>query len=305
MPSSIKAVSQFLLRERARFMPILRLGKTGLQVTGFGLGGQALLEIPDRQKEASDLINKALDLGVTYFDTATMYGPSREYYGKALGSRRNGIVLASKVRSRDYKGAKKELDESFGLLKTSYIDIIQLHTIENEKDKAVFKKDGAIKLLEEARKSGKIGFIGITGHYDPVILIDFMDEYNFDTMLIAINPAIPFYDVAVKKAYSKDMGVIAMKVMSRGILPMTYPSDKLLHYAMARSDVVIVGCSTETDVERNVLAAADYEENMDTEIEIPENARPQIAFFSKKYEVKGKKWPSTYQPDWPTIQYEK
>lgn len=74
---------------------------------------------------------------------------------------------------------------------------------------------------------------------------------------------------------------------------------------MARSDVAIVGYSTETDVEKNVLAAADYEEGRDVSIEIPENVRPQIAYFSKIYEIKGKKWPNTYQPDWPKIQYEK
>jgi len=298
------AVNQFLLRERARLMPVHRLGKTDRMVTGFGLGGQALLEVKDRQKDAYDLINKALNLGVTYFDTATIYGPSREYLGKALRFRRQNITLASKVRKRDYKGAKKELDESFKLLRTPYIDIVQLHTIESEKDKSALGKDGALKLLKEAKKAGKIGAIGITGHYDPGILMEFMDEYDFDTVLLAINPAVPHFDEAVKKARSKDMGVISMKVMSRGVLPMKYNPKDLLHYALARSDVAIVGCSNETDVEKNVLAVADYEEGRAPVIEIPEESRPDSAYFSKVYERKDKKWPSTYQPDWPELQYD-
>ena len=155
----------------------------------------------------------------------------------------------------------------------------------------------------EARDAGKIGFIGITGHYDPGILMEFMDEFDFDTVLIALNPSIPYYDEAVKKARSKDMGVVAMKVMSRGLLPLDYSPIDLLHYSMARSDVAIVGCSTERDVEKNVLAASDFEEGQTIDIQIPEKDKPQIAFFSKKYGEEPGEWPSTYQPDWPHIIY--
>jgi predicted aldo/keto reductase-like oxidoreductase len=259
------------------------------------------------EKSANDLINKALDLGINYFDTATkeMYKTSQYYLGQSLGNRRKDVVIASKIRSRSYSGARKELNESFALLKTSYIDIIQLHTIENEKDKEVFGKNGAIKLLEEAKKSGKINHVGITGHYDPNILMEFMDEYNFDTLLISCNPSIPEYDEAIKKARSQDMGSISMKIMGRGLLLMKYPANKLLHYALARTDIAIIGCSTESDLERDILATTDFEENIDIDINIPESARPEFAFFSKKYEDKGKKWPSTYQPDWPRIQYDK
>lgn len=296
-----KIASGYLTRERCRLVPVRRLGKTNLRVKAFGLGGQALLEQENSQKEAYDLINKAIRLGVNYLDTATIYGPSRYYLGRSIKGYK-GLVINTKVRDRSYNGAKKELDEAFRLLQVPYIDIVQLHAIEGEKDKRALRMDGALQVLKDAKAAGKIGFIGFSGHNNPDILMDFMDEYDFDTMLIAINPTIPYFDEAVKKAESLDMGVISMKVMSRGVLTKAFPADKLLHYAMQRSDVAIVGCSTESDVERNVLAAADYKEGENLEF----NLTPEIIEKST-YFVKGHdpcKWPSTYQPNWPELQFD-
>jgi predicted aldo/keto reductase-like oxidoreductase len=274
-----------------------------LIVTAFGLGGQALLEMKNKQKEAYDLINKAIDLGINYFDTATIYGPSREYYGKALKERRKSIILASKVKDRTYNGAKKELDEAFNLLNTNYIDIIHLHSIAYPQDLSALKKDGALQLLAEAKKAGKIGYIGFSGHYDPDLMYNFMDNYDFDTMLIATNPSIPEFDRSIQKALNKGMGVIAMKIMARGILPLYYPTDKLLHYSMKRAHVTIAGCTNEGDVERNVLAAAEYNPKENFLFYIPSKIRKQAAYFTKYY--KEQPWPETYQPNWPNILYSK
>lgn len=301
MISTRKIASQHLLRERCQFVPIRTLGRTGLRVKAFGLGGQALLEQKDRQKETYDLINKAIQLGVNYLDTATIYGPSRYYYGRSIKGYK-GLVINTKVYDRSYNGAKRELDETFQLLQIPYIDIVQLHAIGDEKDKRALKRDGSLQVLKEARQAGKIGHIGLSGHADPQILMDFMDEYDFDTMLIALNPSIPQFDEAVKKARSRNMGVIAMKVMSRGILTKAFPAENLLHYAMQRSDVSIVGCSSESDVERNVLAAADYQEGMSLKFDIISELRDESTYFVKGH--RPCKWPSTYQPDWPKLRYD-
>lgn len=296
-----KIASNFLLQERASLMPVRTLGKTGLRVRGFGLGGQALLEQENSQKEAYDMINKALRLGVNYLDTATIYGPSRYYYGRSIKGYKD-LVINTKVHDRTYNGAKRELDEAFRLLQVPYIDIVQLHAIGDEKDKRALKKDGSLQILKEARQAGKIGFIGLSGHADPLILMNFMDEFDFDTMLIALNPTIPHFDVAVKKARARNMGVIAMKVMSRGVLTKAFSAEKLLHYAMQRSDVAIVGCSTESDVERNVLAAANCREGMELKFDITPELLEESTYFIKGHDPC--KWPSTYQPDWPKLRYD-
>jgi len=283
-------------------MPQRVLGKTGLKVSAFGLGGQALLEIENRERDAYNLINKALDLGVTYFDTATLYGPSREYLGKSLGGRRANIVIASKVKKRDYKGAKAELDESFRLLNTCYIDIIQLHSLEGDKDFKALQKDGAVQLLLEAQKAGKVRYIGITGHDNPEILVAFMEAFDFDTALIALNPAVTGMEPALAKARDRNMGIISMKIMARGILPKGIPASRLVHYAMAKSDVAIAGCSNETDVEQNVLAAQGFNPKEELVFEIPQDVKEEASFFFRP-DKGGAKWPHTYQPNWPKLKY--
>lgn len=302
MINTKKVACGYLTRKMCELVPVRRLGKTNLKVKAFGLGGQALLEQEDRQKDAYDLINKAIRLGVNYLDTATIYGPSRYYLGRSIKGYPN-LVLNTKVHDRSYNGAKKELDEAFRLLQVPYIDIVQLHAIGDEKDKKALMKDGSLRVLVEARRAGKIGHIGLSGHKDPNILIEFMDEFDFDTLLVALNPTIPQFDEAVKKAKSQDMGVISMKVMSRGVLPKALSPEKLLHYAMRKSDVAIIGCSNESDVEKNIIAAAHYKENEHLEFNMTPQLIEESTYFVKGHEPC--KWPSTYQPDWPRLRFDK
>lgn len=275
MKMSQKIARNYYLRKQAITIPVRLLGNTGMNVTAFGLGGQALLETKGHLKDACNLINKAIDYGVNYFDTATIYGPSRYYYGKALGPRRKQIHLTSKIRGRTYKGAKRELDETLELLNTDYIDLMLLHTIETQKDKEVFEKDGALRLLLEAKRAGIINHIGFSSHFDPNIILDFMNEFDFEAILMAINPAVPEFIIPALEARRRGIGVISMKVMSRGVLTLEVPAKKLLHYAMNFSDVAIIGCSNESDIEKNVYAASEYDVNEDIMIsdEIRERAR--------------------------------
>jgi aryl-alcohol dehydrogenase-like predicted oxidoreductase len=303
-PSVRRVINSFLVTEKARQVPYRTLGKTGLRVKAIGLGGQALLETKGQQKASQDLIAKALDLGVNYFDTAPLYGPSREYLGKALKNVRQNVILASKVYNRTYSGAKKELNESFNLLQTDYLDLVQLHALQSEKDLKALKQDGALTVLKEAQQAGKIRFIGITGHYDPDILIKFMNEYPFDTVLMAMNPAAYEFDKAVLVARDRGIGIIGMKVMSRGILPAYFSIARLLKYALKRSDVAIIGCSTESDLEKDLEAASDVVGVADIDhAEITDEIRKRAGYFLKGFEKEP--WPSTYQPDLPNIKFEK
>jgi len=296
MEKHTRIAEAFALRSMSS-MPIRELGSTGLKVTAFGLGGQSLLEMEGRQKDAINLVHKAIDLGVNYFDTSTIYGPSRYYLGKALGYHRKNIVLASKVRDRTYNGAKKELDETFKLLKTDYLDLVQLHTIESEKDKTALGKDGALRFLLECKRAGIIGHIGFSSHNDPNIVLEFMNEFDFETILIPINPAVPEFLIPAMEARRIGLGVIGMKVMARGVLTLEVPPDDLLGYAMKWSDVAIVGCSNESDVEKNVIAATF--QTGGHPIELSEEIRNKSRFFYKDSKIK--MWPSTYQPNWPVL----
>ena len=142
-----KIQTEFLHKKNIR-----TLGKTKLIVFPFGLGGQALLESPNKENDALSLINLAMEHGINYFDTAVAYGPSRYYLGLAFNkTNRNEVIIASKTDKRDYLGAKHDLDESLELLRTDYIDILQLHAIEKEQDLVALMKNGAIKLLLEVK----------------------------------------------------------------------------------------------------------------------------------------------------------
>lgn len=282
-------------------LPIRKLGKTNLSVTGFALGGQALIEQEKEEKKAVKLINKAIDLGINYYDTATVYGPSRKYLGKALGENRDKVIIASKLRERGYKEAKKELDEAFKLLKTDYIDIMQLHSLRGEEDKRALTRDGAVRVLEEARKAGKIGYIGITGHHNPAVLNDFIATGKFDTILLPVNPVCCEFFGTIRKARSNGMGVIGMKIMSRGVLSSRFPADKLLQYSMSKSDVCIVGCSNEVDLKENVDAAKLYD-GREIRFKVSEELERKAGYHLERFE--GDKWPDTYQPNLKKLKYE-
>ena len=133
-------------------MPGRPLGKMGHDVKIFSLGGQATLEEEGTEKESVGIINRAIDLGVNYIDTAAMYGGgvSQKYIGQVMKSRRKAVFLATKTHNRTYDGSMRLLEESLKSLQTSQIDLWQLHNVRTQDDlDRIFAKDGAIKALEQ------------------------------------------------------------------------------------------------------------------------------------------------------------
>ena len=129
-------------------LEVRRLGNTHRQASLLGLGGNRLLAAPHRFEEASRLIGRALDLGVTYFDTARLYPESEVYLGKALGPRRQQVFLATKTHARDAVGATAQLQESLARLRTDYVDLWQLHDLRTNQDvERVFATGGAVEAL--------------------------------------------------------------------------------------------------------------------------------------------------------------
>jgi len=218
--------------------------------------------------KAIAVIHRALDLGITYCDTAPAYASSRDYYGAALGERRGQVFLASKTHDRTRDGSLRLLDDSLRRLRTDYLDLWQLHDLRTPDDLArIFSKGGALEALVRAREEGRVRFIGLTGHHDPAILVEAMRRFAFDTVLIALNAAdvhrLPFIHTVLPEAVKRGMGVIGMKVCAQGRLlgEGGISMDEAMGYVLSLPGVstVIVGCQTPGEVEQNVRIARQFE----------------------------------------------
>ena len=206
-------------------MPTRNLGKTGYRVGIFSLGGQAAIERADNDAVAVPIIEKALDLGVNYIDTSSIYGGpqrwSERYVGQVMKKRRSEAFLASKTRERTKAGSLNMLEQSLKLLNTDHLDLWQLHDIgSNNEIEQIFAKGGAMEALLEAKDQKMVRFLGITGHFRPEPLIEAIHRYPFDTILMAVNAADPhhysFSEQLLPLAVDKQMGIIGMKVPARG-----------------------------------------------------------------------------------------
>jgi predicted aldo/keto reductase-like oxidoreductase len=244
-----------------------KLGKTGVEVTLLGLGGEGVLRTFGHDAEAYALINRALDLGINYFESARAYSGSEAYYGKALRDRRKEIFLTSKSHARDSKGALSHLQETLKNMKTDHLDLWQVHDVRTDDDiEGIFGPGGAIETFAEARQKGLTRFIGITGHHAPEILKKCISLFDFDTVLLPVNPAEPHYksflDEVVPFAKQKDMGIIGMKVYFRGFaakIPWYQTMEPFLHFALSQPvSTVVIGCDTIRQLEENILFAKNF-----------------------------------------------
>ena len=242
-------------------IPKRKLGKTGLDVTILGLGGEGILRTFGYEQEAYALINKAIDLGINYFESARAYSGSESYYGLALKERRRNIFLTSKSHARDKKGAWAHLQETLGNMKTDHLDLWQVHDVRTEDEvEQIFGPKGAIEAFSEAKEKGLTRFVGITGHHDPLITKRCMETYDFDTVLIPVNPAEPTYqsfpDHVIPLALEKKMAVIAMKAYFRGIaarIPGFTTMEPFYRFALSHPvTTAVIGCDDTGQLEQNV-----------------------------------------------------
>ncbi len=190
-----------------------RLGRTNLQVSAVGFGGTWVSELPT--PEAVAVIQRAFELGITYFDTAKLDGDSEEKMGLALHDVRERCVIATKTGSRTKAESLDDIRSSLKHLKTDHIDIIQLHGIDDEKTLAkATAQDGALQTCKQARKEGLVNFIGVTGH-KPRVLLKAVESNEFDTVLVPINAVTrQALEELVPAAKEHDVGVIVMKPFS-------------------------------------------------------------------------------------------
>jgi predicted aldo/keto reductase-like oxidoreductase len=248
------------------FIPIRPLGKTGRSVTLFGLGGEGVLRTWGQDKQAAQVITRALDQGVAYCDTAPAYAGSLDYYGATLGERRKQIFLSSKTHDRTRDGSLRLLDESLRRARTDHFDLWQLHDLRSLDDlNRIFSKGGALEALVQAKAEGRVKHLGITGHHDPAILLEAMRRFAFGTVLVALNAAdvhrLPFTSTVVAEAARQNMGVIAMKVCAQGRVLSRLTMAEALGYVWSIPGVslAIVGCETPAEVDENADIARAFQ----------------------------------------------
>jgi uncharacterized protein len=262
-------------------MPTRMLGRTGHEVSLFSLGGQATLEQPGREDDAVAIINRALDLGVNYIDTANQYGRgvSEQYIGAVLKHRRKEVFLATKSHDHTYDGTMRLVEQSLGRLQTDYIDLYQHHYVSTfDKLEQIRGKNGSRRAFEKLKDEGVIGHIGITSHSSR-ILTDAIEEYPYDCVLVTLNPAMSIMDDTdhldrfFRVATEKKIGIIAMKVfgggglMSRGFTP-----RQLLSYVFSYPiSTAIVGISIIPHLEQNIEIARTFKQLTGEEMEAIRN----------------------------------
>jgi predicted aldo/keto reductase-like oxidoreductase len=255
-------------------IPKRTLGKTGIDVTILGLGGEGVLRTYGYEKEAYALINRALDLGIDYCESARAYSGSESYYGKALKERRKEIFLTSKSHARDKRGALNHLKETLRNMGTDHLDLWQAHDVRTEEDiEEIFGPGGAIEAFAKAKEKGMTRFIGVTGHHDPFIIRQCIELFDFDTVLLPVNPGEPkhksFLEHVVPLARQKHMGVIGMKVYFRGLaerLPGYTSMEPFLRFALSQPiSNIVIGCDDIAQLEENVKFAGAFKPMTDKE----------------------------------------
>ena len=193
------------------------LGSTGIDVAPIGLGAAQLGS--SEYDHAREIVFKALDMGVNYFDTAECYWDSEVKLGKALKGERESVIISSKTCGKTKEEAANHVDESLQKLQTDYIDNYHLHNL-TDMDDMNLRLGGPLEALLEAREVGKIKNIGITGHTFPSVLVAALKCFDFDTFLVPLNivEREPLAEL-IPLAIEKNVGVTIMKPVATGLLP--------------------------------------------------------------------------------------
>jgi len=194
------------------------LGRTGWEVSAISFGA---IKLPRAsQKECTEVLNRALDLGINFVDTADCYGDSEEKIGKALEHRRNEFYLATKIDQRDGRGARKTLERSLERLRCDTIDLIQLHDCRDSGYDRAIAPGGAVEELKKAQSEGKVSEIGITVHSSINTMRRAIESGEFATIMVAYNllDRERVGTEVIPSAHEHGMGVICMKPLAGGRL---------------------------------------------------------------------------------------
>ena len=198
-------------------LPRRPLGRTGETLSIVGLGGLVLAD--ESPETADELVREALDHGVNYFDVAPSYGNAEDRMGPALRPFRKDVFLACKTLKRDRAGAAEELRQSLLKLQTDHFDLYQLHALAKTGEvEQALGPGGALETFAQAKKEGRIRFIGLSAHSAEAALLA-MSQFDFDTILFPVNFVCflkgNFGPQVVAAAQEKNMGILALKALAR------------------------------------------------------------------------------------------
>lgn len=240
-----------------------RLGRTGWQVSVIGFGGAHIAGTQHAHAERA--INLAIDLGINYLDTASSYGDSELKIGEVLRTRRSEVYIATKVLKRTGPEAREELNASFERLGVDVIDLVQIHSVSDlETLDLVTQAGGPLEVIEEARKAGKVRFVGITGHRRADVLVEALNRYPFATVLAPVSPADAllhdFEPILFPVCRKLDVGILAMKPLAAGHLVGRVSVTEALGWVLSREGIAcaVVGMKNSREVETDIVAALDY-----------------------------------------------
>jgi predicted aldo/keto reductase-like oxidoreductase len=254
-------------------MPYRTLGKTKEKVSAIGLGGYHLGHPPDAAV-AVRIVRSAVDRGINFMDNCWDYnlGESEKRMGAALrDGYRQKVFLMTKFDGRTKDSTTRQIDESLQRLQTDHVDLIQYHeNIRLEDPDRFFAANGPIEALMDARKAGKIHYIGFTGHKDPVVHLRMLDvaaqhEFHFDTCQMPLNLMDAhfrsFERMVLPRLVAQGMGVLGMKSMGDGNLLKSgrVKPVECLHYALnLPTSVVITGCESMAILDQAIEAAHSF-----------------------------------------------
>jgi aryl-alcohol dehydrogenase-like predicted oxidoreductase len=255
-------------------IPYRTLGRTGERVSAIGIGGYHLGKPYLTEPESIRIIRTAIDAGITFLDNSWDYydGRSELRVGKALrDGYRHRAFLMTKIDGRDRATAARQIDESLQRLQTDRVDLLQHHEVIRMDDAdRIFAAGGAMEAVLEAKRAGKIRYIGFTGHKSPEIHLKTLataasHRFHFDTVQMPLNVMDAHYHSFEKKVLpvllKREIGVLGMKPMGDAVIleSKTVTAMECLHYAMTLpTSVVITGCDSMERLEQALTAARSF-----------------------------------------------
>ncbi|MBZ5671825.1 MAG: aldo/keto reductase [Acidobacteriia bacterium] len=249
-------------------LPHRTLGGTSASVSilAFGCGSRFLMYQDEDRALAA--LNRALDLGIDYLDTAYAYGDgkSETRVGKVMATRRKEVWLATKIPDRTRDAFLKQLEDSLKRLQTDHVDLVHIHSLGHAEDLAKIEApDGALKGLLQAKEQKMTRFIGMTSHTDGTVMAQAIERHPLDCVQIALNPSGngEFEETALVAAHRKNLGIIAMKAFGQEFLIGQEAGkadvDSLLRFAMTLPvAAAVVGMPKVEMLEHNVELARNF-----------------------------------------------
>jgi predicted aldo/keto reductase-like oxidoreductase len=285
-------------------LPRRALGKTGVEVSCLAFGAGSRFLMYEEEDVALAVLNEAIDMGITYIDTAQSYGngKSEERVGKIMRTRRSEVFLTTKLQERKGDEALRALEVSLKRLQVDQLDLVHIHALEGDEDLAQIESpDGVLKALYKARDEGMTRFIGITCHAAPATLRTALERHDFNCTQMALNAAraridddgfkavkMPeggFEEVALPVANKKGLGVIAMKVFGQEQLLGYASPEQLLRYSLSLPvSAAVAGMPKREHIRQNVEIARSFkplsnEERAEVSDLIPREKRVALARF--------------------------